>query len=142
MPFTTQLRYEHDLLIGMAEALGAAARGDSPPPDLPRFCLLLGQFTQLLRVHLLREDGVLYPALEASPNWVTAAIAGRMREEHGALDRHVAAFDEAWTPEAIRRGWPAFSADIADLLEMVRQRIERENDELYPLWDAPEDVAA
>ena len=142
MPFTTQLRYEQDLLVGMAEALGAAARGDAPPPDLPRFCLLLGQFTQLLRVHLLREDSILYPAPGTSPDWVTAAIEARRREEHGALDRHIAAFEQAWTPDEIRRAWPAFSADIADLLEMVRQCIEREGDELYPLFDAPEDVAA
>ncbi|HEX8192570.1 MAG TPA: hemerythrin domain-containing protein [Allosphingosinicella sp.] len=142
MSLTTQLRYEHDLLIGMAEALGAAARGDAPPADLPRLLLLLGQFTQLLQVHLLREDSVLYPALEASGDRVTAALAAAMREEHGALHRHIAAFDEAWTPEAIRRRWRDFGADIADLLDMVEQRIERENEDLYPLLAERTDLAA
>jgi hypothetical protein len=65
-----------------------------------------------------------------------------MREEHGALDRHIAAFEQAWGPEEVRRRWSGFSADIADLLDMVRLRIDRENDELYPLLDHQEDVAA
>jgi hemerythrin-like domain-containing protein len=142
MPFTTQLRYEHDLLVGMAEALGAGARGDAPPAELPRFLLLLGQFTQLLQVHLLREDSVLYPALESARDWVTAALASAMREEHGALGRHIAAFDRHWTGDEIRRRWPDFCADLADMLDMVRQRIERENDELYPLLDGREEQAA
>jgi hemerythrin-like domain-containing protein len=142
MPFTTQLRYEHELLIGMSEALGAGTRCDAPPPDLPRLLTLLSQFTQLLRVHLLREDSVLYPALEASADRVTAALAARMREEHGALDRHVAAFDQTWSSDEIRRRWRDFSADVADFLDIVRLRIDRENDELYPLLDPLEDVAA
>jgi iron-sulfur cluster repair protein YtfE (RIC family) len=142
MPFTTQLRYEHDLLTGMAEALGAAARGDAPPRDLPRLLLLLGQFTQLLQVHLLREDSVLYPALEASSDRVTAALAQAMREEHGALDRHIAAFDQAWSADDIRRRWSEFRAELGDVLDMVRQRIDLENEDLYPLVDDREDMAA
>ncbi|HEY0013995.1 MAG TPA: hemerythrin domain-containing protein [Allosphingosinicella sp.] len=142
MPFTTQLRYEHDLLIGMSEALGAGARGDAPPPDLPRFLVLLGQFTQLLRVHLLRENSVLDPAPEAPGDRVAAVLAAQVREEHGALDRHVAAFEQAWTPDEVRSRWSDFSADIADLLEMVRLRIDSETDDIYPLLDHPQDIAA
>lgn len=141
MRFTDQLRYEHDLLTGMAEALRASARG-AAARDLPRFLVLLGQFTQLLRVHLMREDSVLYPALEASPDRAVAALAAEMHGEHGCLDRHVAAFDHSWTPDEIRRRWPSFCDDLADLLDMVLQRTDRENDELYPMIEGPEDVAA
>ena len=142
MPFTTQLRYEHDLLIGMAEALAAGARGDAPPADLPRLLVLLGQFTQLLQVHLLREDTVLYPALAASSDRVAAALVATLREEHGALERHVAAFERDWTADAARRHWPCFRAELADILVMVRDRIERENEDLLPLLDERRDVAA
>ena len=142
MPFRTQLRYEHDLLVGMAEALGAGARSDAAPPELPQLLLLLGQFTQLLQVHLLREDSVLYPALESSNDRIVVALAAGMREEHGALARHVRAFEQTWSADEIRRRWRDFTADLSDILDMVRQRIDRENDELYPLLDAAPDAAA
>lgn len=142
MPFTTQLRYEHDLLIGMAEALAAGARCSAPPADLPRLLILLGQFTQLLQVHLLREDSVLYPALAASNDWIAAAIVEMLREEHGALERHVAAFERDWTGDAIRRHWSCFRAELTDILVMVRERIDRENEDLYALLDERRDVAA
>jgi iron-sulfur cluster repair protein YtfE (RIC family) len=141
MRFTTQLRYEHELLIGMAEALRSGARG-AAPADLPRFLVLLGQFTQLLQVHLLREDSVLYPALEASKDPATVALAAELRAEHGSLDRLVASFDALWTPDEIRRRWRDFCADLSDLLDYVAERTERENHELYPMIEGPEDIAA
>ena len=132
-----QLRTEHDVLLALADEIERAAAGDEP------FCLspliiLWERFNQLLDIHLLREDGVLYPAILEGTDPEAARIALCFQRELGSLEGHADAFAQKWTEGAVRRNWKAFSTEIGSFLAELRVRIERENEELYPLLEADE----
>ena len=132
MLFTTQLRSEHDLLLSLADDLQLVCSAPRPE-DLTPVLILLERFTQLLQVHLLREDSILYPNMLKGVNPEAASVAAAFQAELGSLDAHVAEFEREWTVGEIRSRWPAFCQDVSTLLKELRLRIERENEELYPL---------
>ena len=135
MTFTTQLRNEHDLLLAQVEELETLGSGDFLN-DFTQIFVVLGRFTQLLQIHLLREDSVLYPVMVTSADNRAATVAAAFQFELGALDKWVEAFESRWTGAAISSEWSTFCEELQDLLAAVRLRIERENDELYPLFEA------
>ena len=132
MLLTTQLRNEHDLLLALANDLEAVCSAPRPDGFTP-LSILLERFYQLLQIHLLREDSILYPRMLAGSDQNAATVAAAFQAELGSVDSHVARFEKEWTPGEISGRWPAFCQDIRVLLEELRARIERENDELYPL---------
>ena len=141
MTYTTQLRSEHDLLLGLADELEAASSGEAPGDFTPLF-ILLGRFAELLQTHLLREDNMLYPAMLDSRDAEAASVAAVFQEEIGGLATRLEHFEATWTGIEISRRWPDFREEIQGLLEDLRVRIGRENDELYPLMERFPDLAA
>lgn len=132
MLFTTQMRNEHDLLLGMTDELELVC--SAPKPDgLTPLLILLERFNQLLQVHLLREDSILYPNMLNGKDPEAATVAAAFQAELGRLDAHVAQFEKEWTTGEISSRWPAFCEDVSTLLQELRLRIEKENEELYPL---------
>ncbi len=141
MPITTELRSEHDLLLVLVDELEMVSSGDAPD-DLTSLFFLLGRFVQLLQVHLLREDSVLYPAMISGPDDDAAVIALRFQEELGSLDARVQKFDSLWMGGEVSDRWQDFREELAGLLKDLRIRIQRENEELYPLVEGRIDAAA
>ena len=141
MLFTDQLRNEHDLLLGIADELGHVISG-AVPDDLTPLFLILGRFNQLLQVHLVREDAVLYPAIIEGRDAAAALVASGFQEELGDLAARIEAFDRKWVGGQISTCWSDFCEDLANLLEDLRLRIRRENEELYPLIEVCADIAA
>lgn len=141
MLFITQLRNEHDMLLAMADELEGACLG--PQPDvLGPLVVLLERFNQLLQIHLLREDNILYPAIIAGSDAEAANVAAAFQAELGFLGNHVSEFDQKWAPAEISRLWPIFQQEIKRLVQGLRYRIERENEELYPFVEACPQLAA
>nr|MDP8995075.1 hemerythrin domain-containing protein [Pseudomonadota bacterium] len=62
MLFITQLRHEHEVLLTLADELESVCSG-ARPDNMTPLLVLLERFNQLLQIHLLREDSVLYPAI-------------------------------------------------------------------------------
>lgn len=141
MHFQTQLRHEHDLLLVAAEELKALCP-ERRPDDLTPLLIVLERFNQLLQIHLLREDSVLYPAILAAKDPEAAAVAAKFQAELGCLDAHLAGFDERWLTNRISSEWRSFRDEMGALLEALRLRVERENAELLPLYGACVDLAA
>ena len=126
------LRSEHDVLLALADEIERATCVDEPA-CLPSLIIIWERFNQLLDIHLLREDEVLYPAALEGGDPEVAAVAAVLREELGALEHHADAFARKWTEGEVTRSWKAFSLELKSLLAEVRARIEREEVELYPL---------
>ncbi|MDP8994655.1 MAG: hemerythrin domain-containing protein [Pseudomonadota bacterium] len=141
MLFITQLRHEHDLLLTLADELESACSGERPD-DLTPLLVLLERFNQLLQIHLLREDSVLYPAMIEGEDPDAATLAILFQDELGGLDRHLAEFDAKWANADISTRWFEFCLEIAGLAAELRLRIERENEELYPLAERCPRLAA
>ena len=136
-----ELRNEHDLLLVLADELEAVSVGD-PPFDLTPIFVRLSRFAQLLQIHLLREDSLLYPALIASGDRRLAAVAATFQDELGDLDILVEAYEQKWTGSAISYRWADFCEDTGTLLRRVRTRIHREDEGLYPLLEGLTELAA
>jgi hemerythrin-like domain-containing protein len=92
----------------------------------------LREARQAMVAHLALEDSRLYPALHAHPS--TSAVARRYAGEMQQLTPALLAFFDAYQegdaePEA-------FSRSLAQLLAVLEQRISREEDRLYPAYEA------
>ena len=141
MLFITQLRNEHDMLLVSADELEAACSG--PLPDgLTPLLVLLERFNQLLQIHLLREDSILYPAIIGGSDAEAANVAAAFQAELGFLGSHVSEFDQKWATTEISSSWALFQEEMKKLVQELRYRIERENEDLYPLAERCPRLAA
>lgn len=139
--FMAQLRNEHDMLLALAGELETACSGPKPDALMP-LLVLLERFNQLLQIHLLREDSILYPSIISGGSREEADVAARFQEELGLLGSHVSEFDEKWTTTRITSCWPGFQDEMRKLVEELRHRVERESEELFPLADRYTPLAA
>lgn len=94
----------------------------------------LGKLNALLRVHLAYEDTILYPQLIRSGDGKTAALAHLFAAETGAIAPQFEDFVRRWSgPTAIDAMFDLFRDEATMLFAALAARIERENDQLYPL---------
>jgi iron-sulfur cluster repair protein YtfE (RIC family) len=140
MPHFAQMKNEHAMLFDMALHLEELATGDCPDDFTPIF-IELGRFHQLLYIHLLREDAVLYPRYRQSADTGVAATVIRFEDELGHLNTLVEDFEKRWMGTNLCRDWEGFRTDIAQLFDVLRERIARENEELYPLLMVQEEAS-
>jgi iron-sulfur cluster repair protein YtfE (RIC family) len=140
MSHLAQLKNEHAMLFDMALHLEELAASDCPD-DFTSIFITLGRFHQLLYIHLLREDAVLYPRYRQSADTAVAATVIRFEEELGHLNTLVEDFEKRWMGTNLCSDWQGFRSDIGQLLEVLRERIAREDDELYPLLIVQEEAS-
>lgn len=139
MPLATEvLRQEHEAILQMLDAMDAASErlvdGRAPAPEaLEDLCEFFRTFAD--RCHHAKEEGVLFPALEARGIPRQGGPVGVMLLEHDLGRRHVAALREA--AAAHRAGklaavelWRSAAADYGALL---RDHIDKENEVLFPM---------
>ena len=88
------------------------------------------RLNHVLMVHLAKEDRLVYPELLASP--ATRALAQRFAEEMGGLAEAYLAYNAAWPIERVEAEWAAFGTATRGVMRALRQRILREERDLYP----------
>jgi hypothetical protein len=99
----------------------------------------LTRLNGVVAVHLSLEDGSLYPKLLAHNDRTVRELAARYQREMGDLCARYGAFSERWGAiGAILADRKAFVAEFKVVASAIRQRIERENHELYELVDMDE----
>ena len=139
MPLASDvLRLEHEAILRMLHAMDAAADrlvdGRAPDPEiLEDIVEFFATFAD--RCHHAKEEGVLFPRLEARGIPRDGGPVGVMLMEHDIGRRHVAALREA--AAAHRAGrlvavelWRSAAADYGALL---RDHIDKENEVLFPM---------
>lgn len=146
MARTSNLRRQHDMAAALAGEIGdaiAIAGARASAPQAYRIALLLAKLSGTLRIHFAQEDRSLYPMLMASGRGGVAATARAFFDEMGQIGPQFTAYTERWcSSAAIADGWPAFCNETAALFTALKDRIRRENEELYPLADAEEGMHA
>ena len=131
---TRQLRTEHADLVRLSRQLRKLLYRPALD-DHAELLLYREQFHKALVNHLITEDWLLYPRLQASEDPGIAEMAGRFTSEMGGLRDSVHLWMAIWTPDAIARGWHAFRSETEALLDALSVRIVRENRDLYPLLE-------
>jgi hemerythrin-like domain-containing protein len=95
---------------------------------------MIGKLNTLLRVHFAYEDTVLYPLMMRSGDGEAAALAHLFAHETGSLAPEFEDFVRRWSgPTAIDSMFGLFREEATALFGALGARIERENDQLYPL---------
>lgn len=127
-----RLRAEHAALTTLSHILLDMVRA----PRAPRPTELVsarGLFRDALLRHLKCEDWALYPRLRATEDSEIVRITREFEIEMGDLAADFAAYDEKWTVEQVMTAWPEFCREMIVMLDMLAARIEREENELYPI---------
>lgn len=105
-------------------------------PGCPGYPILmqLNQLYGILRVHFAQEDVQLYPLLTASADPVVARTAQRYVDEMGGLALELECFARHWSCSAsITGSFEEFREAAHELMLRLAVRIEREDQQLYPL---------
>lgn len=109
--------------------------GQNVAPEPIGFLHFRRDFGRLLTQHLKREDWILYPKLRASQRADLRELAGRFSGELGDIEDRFAAYGREWPTLRIGEDWAGYCAATAPLLHDLRERIRREDTELYPLLE-------
>ena len=136
MPHTEELRRQHDGVTDLMAGVTAQIKCYRGPGDAYRITLGLAQLLGLLRIHLVQEDQHLYPELINSHDARTAALARRFAMEMGGIAAQLEEFSDRWSSSAgLTARFDDFRDEAIHLFAAIRQRIRRENQQLYPLAD-------
>lgn len=128
------LKDDHRQLAGLMLDLVNSLQGFHGPDQAYSITVQLARLGKLLRVHLASEDEWFYPAMMACDQPLAAALATDYRDEVGGIAEDVEAFLARWNgSRVIANGFERFRPQLVALLRKIESRIEREDDELYPL---------
>lgn len=132
---TSRLRREHASILTLASTLNglAGSRMTRDIADQTQACMR--SIDALLVGHLLHEDEHLYPALMAADDQQVRIMAEDCFADMGGILGAWIAYRDHWTAETIRTQPDRFSSATTGVLGALAIRIERENQELYPLLD-------
>jgi hypothetical protein len=132
---TDQYRAQHDRLLQMAYTILTELA--SPSFDVAIVRTELSRLAGVLKMHLSIEDEVLYAALAQSQDRTVRETARQFAEEMGGLAARFTTYNSLWTLHAIEADPAAFVAETRALFTALAERIDRENQLLYPLFEPP-----
>jgi iron-sulfur cluster repair protein YtfE (RIC family) len=130
---TMKFREQH------AEILVIAKKVDRALARLPDAAAeVRAQLTALaakVNVHLAMEDEALYPRLQGHADPKVRSLAKKFTEEMSGIKAAFQKYVQTWNEPAIRSDAAGFVAATKGLFAALARRIQRENNELYPLLD-------
>ncbi|MBO9357643.1 hemerythrin domain-containing protein [Bordetella petrii] len=109
---------------GVARNAGAIARG-------------IINMSSTIKLHLAIEDRMLYPVLARSRDAELAETGRCFQQEMGSIAQAYAAFAQRWSNvQELLANETGFKADANIVLRKVRERMLREDSDLYPRVEA------
>ena len=127
-----RLRAEHAAIETLSRFLLALVAAPHPPRPT-ELAAVRGMLRDTLVRHLKCEGWALYPRMQSSGDAEVVRIARIFVDEMGHIAGDFAAYDARWTPEAVEADWDAFRGETIGILDALGMRIEREEQQLYPL---------
>lgn len=131
-----KLRAEHEDIADMARALIAIVEAPLPPDPLS-FLRFRRDFGRVLTRHLKHEEWAVYPVLLNHRDGAVRATADALCRESQAFGAEFMAYARDWTADRIGREWDGFRATTRTMIGRLLDRIETEENRLYPLLDRP-----
>lgn len=137
MARTTILRAQLDAAEAMLDRILIAIDGYRGDPSAFPLSLDLSRLAGVLRIHFSLGDRHLYPFMITSGQPQTAEIARGFQREICNLGRRFDRFMQRWsTSSAIASDMPQFRCDAEVMVTAIRDRLQRERRDLFPLADA------
>ncbi|MYM85748.1 hemerythrin domain-containing protein [Rugamonas sp. FT82W] len=92
--------------------------------------------SSVIKLHLAAEDRVLYPALAKSADPDIARVGKEFQQNMGDIAAAYMKFASSWnTGKKVSEDPDGFRIEANSTLKALHQRIQMENNELYPLAD-------
>lgn len=99
----------------------------------------IGKLSSILRIHLNGEDRYLYPNLMISKDKEVMKIAKTFDQTMGNLNNSFVSFKTRYnTLESIINNYDAVVIELNEIFNLLIQRLNKEDFELYPLLDMSE----
>lgn len=136
MALTKNFRRQHTEILDLAGEIS-----DSLDPGIlsSKSDVVLGLIAKLagkLTAHLSMEDKVLYPKLYQHPDQMVQEKAKSFFDEMGGLSQVFVDYCNKWdTEEVIQNDSAMFISETQGLFAALANRIDREDNELYPMAD-------
>jgi hypothetical protein len=119
-------------MAGQIRTLSRQLQSDS---DCDRVRSELSRLSGKLMVHLSMEDDALYPRLKDHADAALKSTAASFAQEMGGIAKAFSAYGSKWTGAAIKADRAGFARETGQVVDILLNRIKRENDTLYPMVD-------
>ena len=130
----TSLKEHHIELLGLSKQLVSALDAQDLDSCVDDIRLLFTKLLGHLEFHLLSEDEHLYPVLLQHPDERVRWTAERFMEQLGGLANAVEMYKANWRGrEQILAEPESFGHDMRVLVAALAKRINKEENELFPL---------
>jgi len=131
-----RFRRQHDELLQLALEIDAALKAPAFPGNVRDVRRMMARLKGKLVVHSSMENEALYPRLLQHPDPAIRAISQELFEELGGIYETFAAHHLKWSSvELIEADPSAYLRHTQEIFSRLKLRMERENNELYPLAD-------
>jgi hypothetical protein len=136
MSFTALLRAQHDSAEALLDEFSADLARFRSDADAYPLSLKLARLAGTLRTHFAIEAEALYPSMIESSHREAALMARIYRDEIAHLAARFGRFVERWSDAAaIAAARRQFRFEAGMLFAALRDRLHRENRDLFPLAD-------
>jgi hypothetical protein len=131
-----RFRRQHDELLQLALEIDAALKPPAFPGNARDVRRMMARLKGKLVVHSSMENEALYPRLLEHADAAIRALAQDLFEELGGIYETFAAHHAKWSAvELIEADPSAYARHTQAVFDKLKLRMDRENNELYPLAD-------
>lgn len=128
--FVAQHKEIGEIVSALEALLNPSIVADKADDVRAKLSLLSGKVT----IHLAMEDKVLYPTMLNCSNQTASQTAQKFKEEMGAIGGIFKTFVDKWnSAEKIKTGSSEFCNETKGLFSALKDRIKREEGDLYKL---------
>ncbi|HTW85048.1 MAG TPA: hemerythrin domain-containing protein [Candidatus Sulfotelmatobacter sp.] len=132
--YTLLYRQQHAMIRRQVKELTDGMYGEKGASELR---ISLSRLASTVAIHFTTAQSSLYPRLTAHADASMRATAVRYRDTLDSISRGFTSFFETWKVYgAIERDRERFASETRDVLEALIQRIDAEDNDLYPRVDA------
>jgi Hemerythrin HHE cation binding domain len=137
-----RFRRQHDELFQLALEIDAALETPAFPGNARDVRRMMARLKGKLVVHSSMENEALYPRLLQHEDSGIRTVAQNLFAEFGPIYDALAEHHGRWSSvELIEADPTAYARDTRTIFDTLKLRMERENNELYPLADREGAVA-
>ncbi|MBK8576297.1 MAG: hemerythrin domain-containing protein [Elusimicrobia bacterium] len=133
---TRELRTQHADILDQVGVIRALMQMPVNSTVVVNISERLDVLAATLSLHLSQEDRDFYPAFLLSEDEKIRTCAERFFVEMGHLRRAFGNFKDAWrSASSIQSNFVEFASNAHRVFSLLENRIERENNVLFPLWE-------
>ncbi len=127
------LKRQHGEMLTLIKIIETAAQ-TSPEDKAEEIAYSMNALSGKMKMHLLNEDQFLYPSLAKNEKDIIRTTAQQFNQEMGGLAAEFTLFVQKYNiPSKIIAGKSVLAAESRIIFQMIKERIAREDDKLYPL---------